>query len=274
MQNSEKHLKTELVVDKKKLFKLICSPHFHSLTTLTDGVWEVSSKLKTVKIKNLLQIAFFVYASAKVIMLEFVFNFIDRYFPRGSYELGHTDTDSMYLAWAKTPTGNFEDLVKPDLRRDYFENKGRFLQSEVCQQASCRQQYVNARTNKLPWVQPECCAKVELFDKRTPGLFKTEFQGSEVCFLNPKTYCITGDDEDKIACKGVIKRLNPLKMAHFKRVLFDVGDRGNTHFTKNASFRMVDGKMRTAVVYKNGFTGQFIKRKVLSDRIHTEPLDL
>ena len=79
MQDSQKFLKTRLVVDKKMLFRLICSPLFHSLTTLADGVWEVSSKIARPKINNLLQIAFFVYASAKVIMLNFVYNFIDKY---------------------------------------------------------------------------------------------------------------------------------------------------------------------------------------------------
>ena len=274
MQDATKFNKTVLISNEKKLVNAVSNPLFHSLTTLGGGVYEVSSKKKCVNIDNVLQIAYFVYANAKVIMLNFVYRFIDVYFSRENYELGHTDTDSLYLAFAQTEHGNFEDLVKPHLRRLYFENRGKFLPSEVCQDTFCHQHYVNARTEKTPWVQPPCCAAAELYDKRTPGLFKTEYEGDEVCFLNPKTYCCTGEHGDKMGCKGVVKQLNPLKISDFKRVLFDRGDRGNKHLVKNSGFRMVDGKMRTEVQYKYALSGAFIKRIVLDDKVHTKPLAL
>ena len=77
-----------------------------------------------------------------------------------------------------------------------------------------------------------------------------------------------------MGCKGVVKHLNPLKMSHFKRVLFDQGNRGNKHLVKNSNFRMVDGKMRTEVQYKYALSGAFIKRIVLDDKVHTIPLAL
>ena len=274
MQDATKYNKTVLITNEKKLIAAISNPLFHSLTSLGGGVYEVTSKSKCVKINNVLQIAYFVYAHAKVIMLKFLYDFIDKYFSRDDYELGHTDTDSLYLAFAQTEHGDFEDLVKPHLRRHYFQNRGRFLPSQVCQNLSCRQNYVDAKTTKTPWVQPPCCAAAELYDKRTPGLFKTEYEGDEVCFLNPKTYCCTGEHGDKMGCKGVVKHLNPLKMSHFKRILFDRGDRGNKHLVKNSNFRMVDGRMRTEVQYKYALSGVFIKRIVLDDRVHTKPLDL
>ena len=144
MQDATRYNKTVLITNEKKLISAISNPLFHSLTSLGGGVYEVSSKNRCVKMNNLIQIAFFVYAHAKVIMLRFLYNFIDFYFSRDNYELAHTDTDSLYLAFAQTDHGDFEDLVKPHLRRDYFENRGKFLPSEVCQNAFCRQHYVNA----------------------------------------------------------------------------------------------------------------------------------
>ena len=274
MQDASRFFKTELIDDEKKLIRAICSPLFHSLIDLGQGMWEVISLHRRVSISNLIQLSFFVYGKAKVMMLDFVYNFIDFYFSRDDYELGHTDTDSLYLAFSKTESGNYEDLVKPHLREHYFKNRGKNLPTEVCQNHECRQLYIHCRVNYFPWVQPKCCADAALFDKRTPGLFKTEYEGKEVCFLNPKTYCCTGNKGDKIGCKGVVKALNPLKMEHFKRVLFDRGDRGNTHLVKNSNFRVIDNKMRTQIQYKVGLNGVFIKRKVLPDKIHTEPLDL
>ena len=274
MQDATKFHKTTLLTNEKQLLRAINDPLFHSLTSLGGGVYEISSKKKCVSINNLIQIAFFTYAKSKVIMLRFVYNFLFVYFDEHSFSIGHSDTDSLYLAFAKTETDNFEDLVIPQLRRQYFENRSEFLPSEVCQNTLCCQHYVNCRSNQTPWVQPPCCAKAELFDKRTPGLFKTEYDGLEVCFLNPKTYFCTGEKGDKMACKGVVKHLNPLKMDHFKRVLFDHGNRGNKHLVKNSAFRMVDGKMRTQVQYKYALSGVFIKRIVLDDKVHTIPLKL
>ena len=274
MQDATRYFTTRLIDDEKKLIRAISSPLFHSLLELGQGMWEVISAPKVVHIKNLIQISFFVYGKAKVMMLDFVYNFIDTYFSRSDYQLGHTDTDSLYLAFSQTESGNFEDLVKPHLRRNYFENRGNFLPTEVCQNPDCRQAYVECRVNHSPWEQPPCCAEAALYDKRTPGLFKTEYEGSEMCFLNPKTYCCTGSKGYKLGCKGVVKALNPLKISHFKRILFDRGDRGNSHLVKNANFRFIDGKMRTQFQYKYGLNGIFIKRKVLPDKINTEPLDL
>ena len=277
MQDAAKYYLTQLITDEKKLCNAISSPLFHGLSTLGGGVYEVTSKPKRVVVKDCLQIAFFVYAAAKIVMLSFVYDFLDYYFERTSYEICSTDTDSLYLAWAKTETGNYEDLVKPELRRTYFENRSQFLPTEVCQNPSCREYYVDAKTNKTTWIQPECCNKAERFDQRTPGLFKTEYVGDEICFLNPKTYCCEGE-KNKLSCKGVIRKLNPLKMEDFTKVLYGEERDGVTYNVKhnvtNKGFRFVDGKMRTYSQLKCGLNPIFIKRKVLPDKIHTEPLDL
>ena len=237
---------------------------------------------KTIKVKDPLQIAFKVYADAKLCMLSFVYDFIDKYFPRTTYEICCTDTDSLYFAFASSHNNDLENLVKPELRDEYFKKRGCFLPSQVCDDPLCIQTYVDCKTHYFPWVQPFCCHKAEKFHCRTPGLFKTEYTGDEICFLAPKTYCAENDFNDgngetyaektnqKLSCKGVNKHINPLKMEDFKKVLFD----GEKRDVLNRGFRFIDGQMRTYAQRKCGLSPIFIKRKVCADRVHTEPLDL
>ena len=114
-------------------------------------------------------------------MLDFVYNFIDFYFSRDDYELGHTDTDSLYLAFSKTESGHFEDLVKPHLLENYFENRGKNLPTEVCAIPDCCQLYVSCRVNYFPWVQPRC-ADAALFDKRTQVFLRRSMREKRFAF--------------------------------------------------------------------------------------------
>ena len=262
-------MKSFIVDTEKKVCRGISNPRFHGLTALGHGVYEVVHTPKRVLIKDPLHIAYFVYATSKLTMLSFVYDFIDLYFPRTTYEICCTDTDSLYFAYAKNDTDNFEDWVKPELRESYFRNRGRFLPSEACDM--CFEHYVLCKTAKTPWVQPPCCYKTELYHNRTPGLFKTEYEGDEICFLAPKTYCCESSaGKQKLSCKGVNKKINPLKMDDFLRVLQD----GTQHEVLNRGFRYINGKMRTYAQLRCGLSPIFIKRRVLEDGIHTEPLDI
>lgn len=101
-------------------------------------------------------------------------------------------------------------------------------------------------------------------------------------FLAPKTHCAESEYNDdngtsyakktqqKISCKGVNKKINPLKMEDIKKVLFD-GEKRNV---LNRGFRFIDGKMRTYSQLKCGLSPIFIKRKVSDDCIHSLPLEL
>ena len=264
-------MKSFLVDTEKEVCRAISNPRFHGLTNLCDGIYEMVHTPKRVTVKDPLQIAYFVYAQSKLTMLTFLYDFLDLYFPRTVYEICCTDTDSLYYAYAKNETDDFEDWVKPELRESYFRNRGRFLPSQACSDSICFEHYVECKTQKTPWVQPPCCYKTELFHNRTPGLFKTEYEGDEICFLAPKTYCCESSSrKQKLSCKGVNKRINPLKMDDFIRVMQD----GTQHVVLNRGFRYIDGKMRTYSQLRNGLSPIFIKRRVLEDGVHTEPLDI
>ena len=244
------------------------SPLFNGLTTVGEGTYEISSKQRTVKITDPVQIAVQVYASAKIRMLSFVYDFLDKYFPRSSYEIACTDTDSIYCSFAETPSGDFEDLVIN--REEYFKNRNKFFPTEACKDSpQCLENYLKCKVNKLPWVQPECCKKALQFDQRTPLLFKSEYVGDAICFLSPKSYCCEGA-ESKLSCKGVIKRLNPLKFSDFYEVLFDKKPKT----VQNNSFRLTNGRICTYTQKKIGLTDICIKRKIRNDKVHSDPLDL
>jgi hypothetical protein len=152
-------------------------------------------------------------------MLQFYYDFIDFYFHRADYQYCQMDTDSAYIAFSSE---NLDDIVKPELQENFQQNKHRWL---------CR-----------TGTEEEM-----LFDKRTPGLFKEEFQGDGIIALSSKMYhCIGG--KKKLSCKGINQRQNKLVEAHYRNALL-----GNSsqEFT-NKGFRIMNGVMSSYSLVKTG----------------------
>jgi hypothetical protein len=121
----------------------------------------------------------------------------------------------------------------------------------------------------------------DLHDNRKPGLFHIEFEGNFICALNPKTYYAEGPDPadptdperrvEKLSTKGCPKKINRFRKLDFYGVLrsgrsVDGQVRNFRHDSSGAYGRM--NMQRTALSYL------MIKRKVLPDGIHTEPLTI
>ena len=66
------------------------------------------------------QIGIAVYQLAKLRMLEFHYDFLDKYVSRRDYELIQMDTDSSYMALS-SPT--LDELVKPHKKVEYEHEK-------------------------------------------------------------------------------------------------------------------------------------------------------
>ncbi len=66
-------------------------------------------------------------ALAKLRMLEFYYDFIDKYIEREDFELLEMDTDSNYFAFSED---NIEKIIKPHMRQEYEKEKYNFLPSE------------------------------------------------------------------------------------------------------------------------------------------------
>ena len=73
-----------------------------------------------------------------------------------------------------------EDLVKSDMKDEFNDEKCNwFPQTDMVEHAK--------------------------YDKRTPGLFKVEWEGNGIISLCSKMYYCFGAGKDKFSCKGVNK---------------------------------------------------------------------
>jgi len=117
-----------------------------------------------------LQIGCSVFDDSKLKMYQFYYDCIDKYIDRKDYQYITTDTDSAYLAL----TGEFNDLIKPELRDDF-------------------------ELNKANWFI------LNNYDKFTPGLFKIEFTGVGAIALCSKAYYVWSENNFKYLSKGVQK---------------------------------------------------------------------
>ena len=63
----------------------------------------------------LIQVGFNVLLEAKLRMLQFDYDCLDKYIDRSDYQKMYMDTDSCYM----TISDKFQNLIKPALREEY-----------------------------------------------------------------------------------------------------------------------------------------------------------
>ncbi|KAJ8031107.1 hypothetical protein HOLleu_27721 [Holothuria leucospilota] len=168
------------IVPEDKASRLINETNFRELNEISTGCYEVESAKRSIAMDLPIQIGFFVYQYAKLRMLEFYYDFLDKYFDRQYWEYVEMDTDSAYIAIA---ADQLDDLVKPELREAYQKEKHH-------------------------WFPRTDTEEHKRYDKRTPGLFKVEWEGDGIVALNSKMYYCYGGVKDKFSCKGINKTRN------------------------------------------------------------------
>ena len=228
--------------DESKVCRAINSLFFRDLEEISEGVYELKSSKKKLKMNLPIQIGFFVYQYAKLRMLEFFYHCVDRFVYRSDFELLEMDTDSLYMALAGD---SVEELVKPELREEF-------------------------ETVKSSWFPRTDTKEHAAYDKRTPGLFKVEWRGDGFVGLNSKTYYCWGQDSDKYSCKGVNKKRNSINKDKYLKVLMT----GEPESGENRGFRVVKNRVLTYAQFRLGFSYFYPKREVLADGISTVPLDI
>ena len=170
-------------------------------------------------------------------MLEFYFDFPDKYLDRADFEYCEMDTDSAYIAISGD---SIDDLVKPEMLEEYEVDK----------------------CNWFPRTDSEEHAR---YDKRTAGLFKVEWEGDGIVSLCSKTYYCFGNVKDKFSCKGLNKKKNIINKEKYLDVLLSKRSGSGV----NRGFRVLNNKMCTYVQEKNAFSYFYPKRKVLEDGVST-----
>ena len=123
-------------------------------------------------------------------MLQFYYDFLDRYLDLVNFQMCEMDTDSTYI----TITGNsVECLVEPELITKFEQDK-------------CN------------WFPRTDTPERKAHDKRTSGLFKGEWEDQGIFGLCSKTYSCFGA-KDKFYCEGVNKKCNDIKKEKYLDVL-------------------------------------------------------
>ncbi|KAJ8021643.1 hypothetical protein HOLleu_38905 [Holothuria leucospilota] len=240
--NREKHTNVKLG-DASTSSRMINSSTFRDLNFIADDCYEVELAKSTIKMDLPIQIGLFVYQYAKLRMLQFYYDYLCKFFDVNKWEYVEMDTDSAYIS---TAGNRLEDILKPDMT-ETFHNEKHF------------------------WFPREDTEENKRFDKRTPGLFKVEWQGDGIIALSSTMYyCFGGIKEDKLSCKGVNKKRNHIDKELYENVLAT----RQTSSCENKGFRVKDNQMYTYSLRKDAFTYFYPKRKVLEDGITTTYLDI
>ena len=259
LMDKSKHTTTTFTTESN-LPNHINNPLFKSVEELSDNIFEVTKKKRTHVYDLPIQIGIAVYSYAKLNLITF-WEFINKYLINDLYQIMECDTDSLYIAFARD---SIDDCVKPHLKEEWNIEKLNFLSS---QDTSPREFAGKIITNAQ-------------FEKRTPGLYKPEFEGQGMLCLNSKVYHIYKGDEykcpynckdcHKTSCKGIQQKRNTLTRKDFETVLKSQ----QPAFFENAGFIRDGTETKTYVQIKKGLSYFYGKRKVLSDGVSTTHLDI
>ena len=97
----------------------IMDPNFYNLSELEPGFYEVEKTKKELLLDLPVHIGVFILNYAKLRMLQFYYDFIDKYLNRSSYEINETDTDSLYMYMSLA--GNSVEELVPQEKKQAFE---------------------------------------------------------------------------------------------------------------------------------------------------------
>ena len=178
--DQERHREVQFC-EETKSSRLINKPFFRQIELIDKNTFEVQSCKEKIKLNLPMHIGFFVYQYANLRMLQFYFDFMDKYLDRSDFQYCEMDTDSAYIAIAGQ---SVESLVKPELRGEF-------------------------EADKANWFPRTDTPEHKAYDKGTPGLFKEEWSGAGIIGLSSKTYYCFGT-YDKFSCKWVNKKTNDI----------------------------------------------------------------
>ena len=117
--NKEKHHDI-IYVNECEIGAEIMDNQFYSLTELPNGYYEVQKTKQKIILDLPIHLGVFILNYAKLRMLEFYYDCVDKYLSREDFEYSEMDTDSAYMAISGD---SFEQLIKPDLREDFKNDK-------------------------------------------------------------------------------------------------------------------------------------------------------
>ena len=109
--------------DEKVMDRALRSTFFEDFDEI-GSAYELESRKPYIFIRQPFQIGIAVYQLAKLRMLEFYYDFLDRYIDRRDFELIQMDTDSNYMAISGD---KLEDIIRLELRAEFEAAKKQWL---------------------------------------------------------------------------------------------------------------------------------------------------
>ena len=118
------YLKTKTNVDQHRdvsycTEKAVSLMVFRQLDIVVDDAYEIEMNKKTVKYSLSVHVGFFILQYAKMHLLQFYYDFINKYVEHPLFQYCEMDTDTAYLALAGE---SVDALVAPELRDHYFRH--------------------------------------------------------------------------------------------------------------------------------------------------------
>ena len=260
IMDRSRHTVTKYLSDEKT-HAAFNSKLFKKLDHVNNSLYEVELAKGQIEHKKPIFVGFFILQYAKLRMLELYYNFFTSFCDVNKFEAMEMDTDSLYVALAKK---KLEDCIRPEMRAEWQR-----LRSNDCVEIFT----ADAVANFFPRT---CCVKHKQHDKREPGLFKGESRCREMLCLCSNTYCSydVAPNKLKFSSKGLNKRVleqngdGPLEK--YRRVL---NEKVNVT-SNNRGFRTKNHSVATYEQVKKGLSYFHPKKRVETDGIHTQPLNL
>ena len=191
----------------------------HATTAGADN-YELSMVPERLTMDFPVQIAVFVYAYAKLRMLQFRYDLLGQYVDHRRWEPLYMDTDSCYLNLGRD---NLHDCLRLECKRAFYEHFHEGFPSKACD--AHRAKFMDIMTRLGPralYPALECCKAHRVYDEKMHGLFKTEWDGYGMVALSSKTcYCRDSQGQDKLSSKGLQKKANADSLTYetYRRVL-------------------------------------------------------
>ena len=251
--------------DDLNVSKAINNPYFCDLTPIEKGIYEVNSLKRKITLDLPIQLGLMVYCESKLHMLKFFYLFLKKFIPKQHFELLESDTDSIYISMSKT---KLEDCVPTHLKREFHREMCNWMPVETCE--NHKELYIDTKAKDLKWEVRSCCKQQFLYQLRTPGLFKLEYDCANAVCLSAKTHLFSDGDRKKQVSKGVSLKTNNYSLDDYFTVLSE----NSTKSALNKGFMQRNHKTFTYSLHKRGLTPFYCKRIVLEDGIHSTALKI
>ncbi|MCG8047362.1 MAG: hypothetical protein N0E48_17320, partial [Candidatus Thiodiazotropha endolucinida] len=125
IMDKTKHREVKYVQGENETCLKVNDPLFQKLECLDpeEQYYEVEMAKRKIKLDLPIQLGYFILQYAKLRMLEFYFDFMDKYVDRANFELCEMDTDSSYMGISGSC---LEDVIKPEMRDQYHQGLNGF----------------------------------------------------------------------------------------------------------------------------------------------------